>query len=98
MAARTSNQLITNTAITMAQFANRLTAWTGKVVRDTTGLPGYFDVDSDPMSARADSVAQRGRDLELASRKRLGLTLQANTSLVDLLIVDHIEHPKAELN
>jgi uncharacterized protein (TIGR03435 family) len=94
--ARTSNAMITNTAITMAQFANLLTAWTGNVVRDTTGLQGYFDVDLVPMPERAGSVVQRGRDIALVLRNQLGLTLEPSTSSVELLIVDHVEHPKTE--
>jgi len=96
--ARTNNQTITNTAITMPQLANLLTAWTGTVVRDTTGLSGYFDVDLSPMPGRADSAAGRGRNLDVALRKQLGLTLKASTSVVDLLVVDHVERPRAESN
>lgn len=94
--ARTNNAIMTNTAITMAQSANLLTAWTGSIVQDTTGLPGYFDVDLNPMPVRASSVAQRRKHLALALRKQLGLTLEPCAASVDLLMVDHAERPKTD--
>jgi uncharacterized protein (TIGR03435 family) len=94
--ARTSNALITNTAIPMAQFANLLSAWTGAIVRDTTGLSGYFDVDVSPMPQRASAVQERARDLALALQTQLGLTLEPSRSSVDLLIVDYAERPTTD--
>ena len=96
--ARVTRSLITNTAITMPQLANLLTPRMGQVVRDMTGLRGYFDVDLSytPVPADIGTTVERGDALLGALRIELGLRLDPSTSSIDRLVVDHVEHPNPE--
>ena len=102
----TSSSLVTGGS-PMIAFVNVLSQLTQRTVIDRTGLTGFFKADlkwtSDEPSAaaptppggietppRADS---NGPPLLTALQEQLGLKLESRKSLVDLLVVDRIEHP-----
>jgi uncharacterized protein (TIGR03435 family) len=73
----------------------------GRIVRDMTGLHGYFDValQYTPDKIAPGSPVERGGALgalATAVRNQLGLKLEPGTASVDLLVIDQIEHPKTE--
>jgi bla regulator protein BlaR1 len=75
--------------IDMAQLAWTLSNRFNRVVRDETGLIGFFAIDL-AWPAGSDSNVQA---LATALRDELGLTLEATTGPVDVLVIDHAEPP-----
>jgi uncharacterized protein (TIGR03435 family) len=92
------NSTITNTAMMMAQLASLLSPRIGQLVRDTTELSGYFDLDLHytPQRIAPGSPAERGDALRTALQDQLGLKLEPRSDAVDLLVIDHIERPKTD--
>jgi len=95
---RVRKGMITNTAMPMSRLANLLTPLLGRIVRDSTNLPGYFDIDLRYTTEKVapDSPVERGETLAAALRTQLGLKLEPSKSSVDLLVIDRIEHPRTE--
>jgi uncharacterized protein (TIGR03435 family) len=95
---RVDQSTITNTVMTMPQLANLLSPRIGQIVRDTTGLLGYFDLDLhySPQPIAPGSPVERGDALMTALLDQLGLKLEPRTDAVDLLVIDHIERPKTD--
>jgi uncharacterized protein (TIGR03435 family) len=86
---------ITGTAMTLPKFADILSPRVGRVVRDRTGLEGYFDLDLQytPEPVTSGSPVERGPSLSRALQEQLGLKLESSKDLVDLLVIDHVERP-----
>jgi uncharacterized protein (TIGR03435 family) len=78
-------------AIGMSQLARVLSNRLGQVVRDETGLAGLFRIDFTWDADRA----RNGPSLFSALQEQLGLRLEATDGLVDVLVIDHVERPKA---
>jgi uncharacterized protein (TIGR03435 family) len=79
--------------VPLAQFAELLSQQTGRLVTDATGLKGGFDFE---IHWTPDAVQQGGADapsLFTALQEQLGLKLEAARGPVDVLVVDHVEHP-----
>jgi uncharacterized protein (TIGR03435 family) len=89
---------ITGTAMTLSHFADILSPRVDRVVRDRTGLAGYFDLDLQwtPEQVALGSPVERGPSLLTALQDQLGLKLESSTDPVDLLVIDHVEHPTAD--
>ena len=70
-------------------------------VEDKTGLQGYFDfeVKWQPDTIRPDdlpgAVDPDGVSLVTALQEQLGLRLVPATRKVDVVVIDHAEHPTA---
>jgi bla regulator protein blaR1 len=92
---------------TIGQFARTLTNWVDRLVVDRTGLTGAFDFTltwmPDPMPQGFDKKIAAGglapadpdgASIFTALQEQLGLTLEAQRSPVDVLVVDRAEHPK----
>ena len=70
-------------------------------VEDRTGLTGNFDIDLDwtpdralPADAPAlPPVDPNGAGLFTALQEQLGLKLESTKNSIDILVVDHAEHP-----
>jgi uncharacterized protein (TIGR03435 family) len=81
--------------ITMMNFARNLQNVAGRVVVDQTALPGTFNFDLAfeyrPTSAAADEGI--GAAIFTAVQEQLGLRLQPTSTPVEVLVIDHIEHP-----
>jgi len=82
-------------------LANLLQSYAGRPVLDKTGLEGLFDVrlrfvlpllSASPDAGAADTGAP---SLFTAVEEQLGLTLEAGTDSVDVLVIDRIERPAA---
>jgi uncharacterized protein (TIGR03435 family) len=89
--------------VTVYQFANGLAGFLGRAVLDHTGLSGTFDLD---LTWAPDQVPQRpvgtsdppavdpnGPAIFTAVQEQLGLKLESTTGPVDVLVIDHVEHP-----
>jgi uncharacterized protein (TIGR03435 family) len=92
-------------SVTMGRIAGFLTnPFTGvdRPVLDRTGLTGTFDFSLE-WSLAPDSAQPLGSPLEdpgptflEALRQQLGLKLKSTKGPVDVLVIDHVEHPTAD--
>lgn len=100
-AARFSSGRILGGGLTMARFAEQLSDAAGRVVRDRTGLTGFYVVDftyARPTQAGAPAAAVAADPSEAVSvftalQEQLGLKLQSDTMPVQHVVIDHIERP-----
>jgi len=89
------NQIMTLTKRTLADVVQQLPVYTGRPVIDKTGLTGTYDIkleatpsfrinrDPDPADISAFDAVQQ----------QLGLKLEAQKAMIDVLVVDHVEKP-----
>ncbi len=94
---------LTGNAIRLSQLADILSSSTDRPVIDRTGLEGNFDLDLEWTSAlRTQSAAAAGANepqaddgpsIFTALQEQLGLKLESTRGPVDILVVDHAEHP-----
>ena len=86
-------------AMDFAMLSTRLGTWTDRVLVDRTGLSGSFDWDlqwtPDALTADA-STSSTTVPLVTALREQLGLRLESRREQADVLVVDRVEHPKAD--
>ena len=87
---------------TLAQFANSLGMWVGRVVIDRTGLTGPYDFN---LTWTPDQMPQRpagapeppanadGPSIFTAVQEQLGLKLDSQRGPVEMLIIDRAEKP-----
>jgi uncharacterized protein (TIGR03435 family) len=96
------NGRIGGRSVTMERIAGFLTSpYTGvdRPVLDATGLTGTFDFSLEwslPRDPTVPAVSQRedtGITIIAALKEQLGLTLKSTTSVIAVLVVDHIEQP-----
>ncbi len=88
---------------TIEIFARTLSGLVGRAVEDHTGLSGQFDMalEYTPDVARpgpqgSDVTSPNSSDspsIFTALQEQLGLKLESRTGPVDVLVIDHIEHP-----
>ncbi len=102
----TSSTLVTGGS-PMIAFVNALSQYTGKIVVDRTGLTGLFEADlrwTPDLPSRVVSTPPGGPEtppsddpsgpsLTTALQQQLGLKLESRKELVDMLVIDRIEHP-----
>jgi uncharacterized protein (TIGR03435 family) len=91
--------------VVLPQFANTLAILVGRIVVDRSGLTGNFDIDlqftPEQMPAfgpagpppGAPPVDPNGPSIFTAIQEQLGLKLEATKGPVDVLVIDHVEHP-----
>jgi len=72
-----------------AQLAGRVL---GRAVLDRTGIAGEFDVD---LEWAHDESPDLGPSIFTALQEQLGLKLDPQKGVVDVLVVDHVERPSA---
>lgn len=82
--------------ITMTNFARNLQNVAGRVVLDRTTLDGPYSFDltfeyRPPSAITADDGL--GASIFAALEEQLGLRLVATTAPLDVLVIDHVEHP-----
>ncbi len=91
----------------MPLLAADLTVAVRQLVVDRTGLGGNFDIDLswDPADSQlptpvdgADSNARPagGASIFTAVQEQLGLKLVATKAPVDVLVIDHVDHPTGD--
>jgi uncharacterized protein (TIGR03435 family) len=78
----------------MATLASTLSAPLGRIVRDKTALPGFFDfrLTWTPDDAKSDDP---GPTLFTALQEQLGLKLEPARGPVEMVVIDAVEHPSA---
>jgi uncharacterized protein (TIGR03435 family) len=93
--------------MTMGQLASNLASRVNRVVRDTTGLTGHFDIHLEwtpdqfqgagPLGALPGapppSSDTQGPSIFTALQEQLGLKLESSKGPVDVLVIDRIEPP-----
>jgi uncharacterized protein (TIGR03435 family) len=77
---------LTGGSITMPQLAQALSRYTGRMVVDRTGLAGGFDFDLE---------FETGAPIFTALQQQLGLRLDSQRALVDVLVIDSAAQPTA---
>jgi uncharacterized protein (TIGR03435 family) len=93
-----SNGSMISQAIPMSNFAGNLQGQVHRIVVDKTGLTGKYDItlkwspDDPDRGAPDDSGAP---PLFTALQEQLGLKLEPAKTIVDVVVVDHIETPSA---
>jgi uncharacterized protein (TIGR03435 family) len=87
---------------TMPELAGGLGGFAGRLVEDQTGLKGKFDFtlafETDPRQPAPGSQApptsipaERGASLFSALQEQLGLKLESRRSVIEILVIDHVE-------
>lgn len=92
---RTEGRILSG-GLTMPMFVQLLTGQAGRVVIDETGLDGYYAFTlnyAQQPAAAADSAPGDRPSLFTALSEQLGLKLEAQRSLVEILVIDRIERP-----
>jgi uncharacterized protein (TIGR03435 family) len=89
---------ISGRGISLALLANSLPTQTGiaivgRPVIDLTGLSGLYDVTLEWAGLLNGQPNPDGPTFEAALRDQLGLKLQSDKGPVEILVIDHIEHP-----
>jgi uncharacterized protein (TIGR03435 family) len=84
--------------VPLSRLAEFIWVSAGRLVVDRTGLPGIYEFTLmyKPANARprsSDSPPDERPDLITALREQLGLRLEPDRELVDVLVVDRIERP-----
>jgi uncharacterized protein (TIGR03435 family) len=84
----------------IAELAELLARYVGRVVIDRTGLQGNFTVglrfsaeDPSSLGASPDPHVETGPSVYTALREQLGLELKSGKAPVDVLVIDHVEPP-----
>jgi len=85
--------------VPMSVIANALTSWgnLGRPVIDRTGLVGYYNfvLDFVPEHLQDSAQGAGGPNFREALKQQLGLRLDPQKSSVQVIVLDHIEHPTA---
>jgi uncharacterized protein (TIGR03435 family) len=74
----------------MAQLADTLAAVLQQAVVNQTGLDGVYDID---LTWATDQITDSAPSLFTAVREQLGLKLESTKRPVDVLVIDHVDHP-----
>ena len=92
--------------MTMAELADLMSGFAGRLVQDQTGLNGKYDFtlafETDPpwtvagADGRTGSPAEREAGLSAAVQEQLGLKLEAKKSKIEMLIIDRVEKTPTE--
>lgn len=73
---------------TLAFLADRLSSTAGRPVFDKTGLTGYYAFELEYGGTGPDDLS-----VFTAVQEQLGLKLESARGPVEVLVIDHIEHP-----
>lgn len=87
-------------SVAISEVLPMLTRAVGRPVLDRTGLTGLFDIDltwsPEPLPSTASSTTDTSNtsaSIFTALQEQLGLKLDSKTEPVDVLVIDHVEHP-----
>jgi uncharacterized protein (TIGR03435 family) len=87
---------IKGTALPISRLINVLQQYVDRPILDRTGLSALYDLELEfalPQTQAASLDEQVGASLFTAVQEQLGLTLDAGKKPVEVLVVDHAEHP-----
>lgn len=81
--------------VTLDAFAGQLRFRAGRIVRNRTGLPGYYAIELTHAVGDATGDAGPGDPPPFitALREQLGLKLEPDKVAMDVVVIDHIERP-----
>jgi uncharacterized protein (TIGR03435 family) len=90
-------------AVTMTQLVNNLAGRVGRTIIDKTGLMGGFDLElvwtpdqipgpPPPGAPPLPPIDPNGPSLFTALQEQLGLKLESGKGMVDVLVIDSVEH------
>lgn len=88
---RSGRGTLTARSMGMSSLAGRIASVVNRPVTDKTGLVGPFDFDL--AWTPDDAVDQNGPSIFTALQEQLGLKLASTRGPVDVLVIDHVEHP-----
>jgi uncharacterized protein (TIGR03435 family) len=80
----------------MPTFAEKLSGQLRQPVTDSTGLKGKYDITMYWITDLRPSADEPGPSIFQALQEQLGLKLESKKSMVDILVVDHIEKTATE--
>lgn len=86
--------------MTMAQIAQQLRGASGRIVRDMTGLTGWYRITftygtGQPPAAGVAPDPNEPASVFTAVQEQLGLKLESDRMRVQTVVIDHIERPTA---
>jgi uncharacterized protein (TIGR03435 family) len=89
---------LTAGAIPLSQFSNALAQFLERIVINRTELVGNFDIDlswtpEQPPQGSLPAVDPNGPSIFTAVQEQLGLKLESTEAPIEVLVIDHIEHP-----
>ena len=86
---------LTAQAVSMSTFVRRLSWQSGRTVLDMTGLRGNYDFTLQWKPDSSSAGGASGADAAiLATIQQLGLKLEPQKALMEVLVIDHAEQPK----
>ena len=96
-------------SVAIIQFASAISQQLGRTVVDRTGLTGNFNIDitftpdrlpqrppgapDGPINLNGVSIDPNGPSLLTAIQEQLGLKLEPSKTMMDIVVVDSVEHP-----
>jgi uncharacterized protein (TIGR03435 family) len=88
---------ITMRGTSIPRLARVLEDRAGRIIIDKTGLGGAYDVDFETelpsMSGSPTTLPRESPSLFTVLEEQLGLKLESERGPVDVLVIDHVEHP-----
>jgi uncharacterized protein (TIGR03435 family) len=89
------NQIMTLSKATMEDVAQQLPVYTGRPVIDKTGLAGNYEIKMEATPFFRINRDPDAADISVfvAVQEQLGLKLEAQKAMIDVLVVDHAEKP-----
>jgi uncharacterized protein (TIGR03435 family) len=89
------NQITALTNRTMADLVQQLPVYTGRPVLDKTGLTGTYDIKLEATPSFRINRDPDPADISVfdAVQQQLGLKLEAQKAMIDVLVIDHVEKP-----
>jgi uncharacterized protein (TIGR03435 family) len=91
------NQNMTLSKATMEDVAQQLPVYTGRPVIDKTGLTGTYDIklEATPSFRINSNLDPSDISIFVAVQGQLGLKLEPQKAMIDVVVVDHVEKPSA---
>ena len=89
------NQIMTVTKRTLEDVVQQLPVYTGRPVIDKTGLTGTYDIKLEATPSFRINRDPDPADISVfdAVQQQLGLKLEAQKAMIDVLVIDHVEKP-----
>jgi uncharacterized protein (TIGR03435 family) len=97
---RVGNGIIKATALRIEYLTDALSGILKRKVLDRTGLAGEFDIDlkwtpdiNTTVNSQEAAAPEGGPSIFTAIEEQLGLKLESGKAPIDVLVIDHIDHP-----
>jgi uncharacterized protein (TIGR03435 family) len=89
------NQSMLFSKVTMEDVIAELPLYTGRPVIDKTGLTGIYDIklEATPLFRMNNNPNPADISVFVAIQDQLGLKLESQKAMIDVLVIDHVEKP-----